>query len=85
MNRSYVKLHLEALLDLDSQFTDIVQPQKGLKMADNHIRAILDWSLTYSKYASQILEQDEIRKKLDQLNDQFEEQKLKKDRVSNIR
>ena len=54
-------------------------------MADNHIRVILDWSLTYGKYASQVLEQEEIRKKLDLLNDQFEEQKLKRDRVSNIK
>ena len=54
-------------------------------MADNHIRVILDWSLTFGKYASQVLEQEEIRKKLDLLNDQFEEQKLKRDRVSNIK
>ena len=32
-----------------------------------------------------MLEQKEIRKKLDLLNDQFEEQKLKRDRVSNIK
>ena len=54
-------------------------------MADNHIRPILDWSLTYGQYASQVLDQEEIRKKLDSLNDQFEEQKLKRDRVSNIK
>jgi hypothetical protein len=52
LNPSYVKLHYEALLDLDPLFSEIISPQKGLKMADNHIRAILDWSLTYGKYAS---------------------------------
>lgn len=81
----YVKLHHDALVQLNPQFTEAKSPQKGEKMEDSHIRPILDWSLTFGEYASKVLVQVEIKARLDALNDRFEEQKLKRDRVSNIK
>lgn len=81
----YVKLHHEALSLLSSMFPEAKSAQKGDSMEDGHIRSILEWSLTFGEYAGKMLEKVEIQAKLDALNDRFEEQKLKRDRVSNIK
>lgn len=69
----YVKLHHDALLALNGDFPEAKSAQKGSNMEDGHIRSILDWSLTFGEYAGKVLEQEEIKKRLDALNDQFEE------------